>query len=446
MKRIIYFLALFVCICTLAPSCKKNDYRSDKEEPVNYFNQILKMGFDTAGIADFGEYYLVEEDVRLPKSLFKKTTIARQAIISSNVPVSLTNQTNITVKVDASVPTNGNYDWRAEVQQAIQEYNNVNSNLHFTYVTTTTADINIVWGNIYDPYGYIDYYALAEAEFPVNGEVGNQILIHRNFNAASHNYNIDNITSLQKKYNIIHEIGHCIGFRHTNWRNQEAQSGWLNGIYIDAIQVGNSPNGVDPDPSSVFNGRTAKNSWSSFSTWDLYAIRYLYPAPVTYYNVSKSEIFIKNDCDSGYVGSPATYTVPAGTYSSTISQADADQQAQNAVNTNGQTYANANGTCLSINYLTVTVIVTNPNPSGGYMPSVNFFDPLTGQNIAYKTFYSSYNSMNVPPGNYNLHITQTNYKPFTVSISGYPTKTGSTVIYNNVPVQSSFPTITIGNR
>ena len=64
-----------------------------------------------------------------------------------------------------------------------------------------------------------------------------------------------------------------------------------------------------------------------------------------WYNVAKSGTFAKNDCPSGYTGSGVTYTIAAGTYSSTISQADADQKAQNDVNTNGQTYANNNGTC-----------------------------------------------------------------------------------------------------
>ena len=65
----------------------------------------------------------------------------------------------------------------------------------------------------------------------------------------------------------------------------------------------------------------------------------------TWYNVVKSGNFTKNDCPSGYTPSSVTYTVNAGKYSSTTSQADADQQAQNDVNANGQTNANNLGTC-----------------------------------------------------------------------------------------------------
>lgn len=71
----------------------------------------------------------------------------------------------------------------------------------------------------------------------------------------------------------------------------------------------------------------------------------LTPNPVYYFNVQMSQVFTRNNCPAGQTGSQVTYTVPANTYSSTISQADANQQAQNDINANGQTYANTNGTC-----------------------------------------------------------------------------------------------------
>jgi YD repeat-containing protein len=64
-------------------------------------------------------------------------------------------------------------------------------------------------------------------------------------------------------------------------------------------------------------------------------------------NTSKSGSLFRNNCGSGYIGSSVTYTVPEGSYSSTTSQSAADQLAQDDVNTNSQSYANANGTCTS---------------------------------------------------------------------------------------------------
>ncbi|MEO8404593.1 MAG: DUF5977 domain-containing protein, partial [Chitinophagaceae bacterium] len=64
----------------------------------------------------------------------------------------------------------------------------------------------------------------------------------------------------------------------------------------------------------------------------------------TFSNIVKSGSYTRNNCSAG-IGSTVTYTVAAGTYTSLISQADADQQAQNDVNANGQNYANTNGGC-----------------------------------------------------------------------------------------------------
>jgi hypothetical protein len=66
---------------------------------------------------------------------------------------------------------------------------------------------------------------------------------------------------------------------------------------------------------------------------------------IAYYNAAISQTFTKNSCALGYLGSTVTYTVPANTYNSIVSQADANSKAQNDINLNGQNYANSNGVC-----------------------------------------------------------------------------------------------------
>jgi|GEM_PF-3819790 len=72
---------------------------------------------------------------------------------------------------------------------------------------------------------------------------------------------------------------------------------------------------------------------------------YNYRGEIIYTNDLKSKVFRKNNC-SGLVGSEVTYTVPAGKYTSKISKYDANSQASNDIDANGQNYANTNGTCL----------------------------------------------------------------------------------------------------
>lgn len=66
-----------------------------------------------------------------------------------------------------------------------------------------------------------------------------------------------------------------------------------------------------------------------------------------WYNVEKSKVFYKNDCEDGFIGAPYTYTVEAGKYASDVSQEDADQKALDDIEKNGQEQANLNGECVT---------------------------------------------------------------------------------------------------
>lgn len=72
---------------------------------------------------------------------------------------------------------------------------------------------------------------------------------------------------------MVHELGHCIGFRHTNWLSRgEAE---MNAIHITGTPLGQ-------DPNSVMNGGTASYTWNGFSNYDIKAAQYLY---TPYYEV-----------------------------------------------------------------------------------------------------------------------------------------------------------------
>ncbi|CAD7805304.1 hypothetical protein CHRY9390_01347 [Chryseobacterium aquaeductus] len=112
-------------------------------------------------------------------------------------------------------------------------------------------------------------------------------------------------------------------------------------------------------------------------------------SPTKYYNTAKSQLFNKN-CNGTGLGSLYNYTVQAGTYTSSVSQADADQQAQDDINANGQNLANSVGTCtpiscsLSFNY--------SLGISGGGSVSVT---PNSYYKVSFG-FSSGSNSMNLP--------------------------------------------------
>lgn len=124
-----------------------------------------------------------------------------------------------------------------------------------------------------------------------------------------------------------------------------------------------------------------------------------------YYNADLSVLFTRNNCTGSTTPGQIYYDVPARTYSSTISQADADAKAQNDVNTNGQNYANSNCVCAS----SITVTFTN---STSDQIGINFSTGINFQaGIGYNRSYTcpvGTSSIVLPAGTYSVSFSVIN--------------------------------------
>ncbi|QEC79297.1 DUF5977 domain-containing protein [Mucilaginibacter ginsenosidivorax] len=126
-----------------------------------------------------------------------------------------------------------------------------------------------------------------------------------------------------------------------------------------------------------------------------YNYNYAIPPVITYSSAAQSGSFTRNNCGAGYISSPVTFTVQAGAYSSTISQSDADQQALNYLNANGQAYANVNGTCMQSFAVTL-----NNYTNTGY--KVYFSNSSTSLTFSFSDSGSS--TIQVPAGTYSVDV------------------------------------------
>jgi YD repeat-containing protein len=142
----------------------------------------------------------------------------------------------------------------------------------------------------------------------------------------------------------------------------------------------------------------------------------------TYYNVAVSAPFTKVGCPAGTFTHPVYYVVPAGTYSSIISQADADAKAQTDISTNGQAYANTNGVCRQL----VTVNLYNGT---GVMLKVSF----SGMGTQYD-FPTGSSTLSIPQNTYTVYIVDPNGGSHTYYIGSRSSIVGVSATYNNVNI------------
>jgi hypothetical protein len=254
MKYFIFIICTFVIIfysCESKIDNGINNSFEQKDDPL--VAKLISMGFRADMIEDKGDYYLVEGDISISKkelSLQKPTQAMTQYLVSDSKII------NVIVKADNSIPSSGVDNWRYEIQQAINDWNSINgSKITMSYnESASNPDITIMSDN-----GSLNDNVIAASEFPSSsGNPGWRIRINLDF--------LSNMTvSLStKQYNIVHELGHCIGFRHTNWVSRGEEN---------AVTVPGTPG---DDPNSVMNGGTALYSWNGFSNYDISAAIALY--------------------------------------------------------------------------------------------------------------------------------------------------------------------------
>lgn len=231
--------------------------------------KLIEMGYKKEDIQELDGFYLVQGDILFSKNIsdYKKKKgaqggrgglYARHA--HTNNLVSQTNVTSMTVYVDPSVSVSGIDDWSAAINDARDDLNGISGSVvNFIITTNSNADIIIESDN-----GALPNNVIASAGFPLSNQPWNTVLINLDFLSNM------NVTGGTKRYNMVHELGHCIGLRHTNWETNDSTTN------VGAHLIPGTPT---QDLNSVMNGGTATNSWNGFSSFDIVAIEYLYPVP-----------------------------------------------------------------------------------------------------------------------------------------------------------------------
>ncbi|MFL5542994.1 MAG: M57 family metalloprotease [Longimicrobiaceae bacterium] len=236
--------------------------------------KLVEMGFRADMIENHGDYLVVEGDIQFARAellrpdraaparapqpggpRFQYTTTA--TVSSANVQ---------TIKVDLS-GLSSDAGYVQAVRDAIGYWSGI-SGSYIKIVEGSPADIRFVFENL-------GTGVMGRGDFPSGGVAGDTVRFNPYFtvNGSAPSY-------AAKVKVAVHELGHNIGFRHSNWNQVDCYPSSCNNNpgSVGAVQVGGTPSSGN-DGSSVMNGGTAGTTWAGFSTYDQVAARTVYPLP-----------------------------------------------------------------------------------------------------------------------------------------------------------------------
>ncbi len=263
MRKIILPLMVVLTSAILIISCKKAATVSEEQQiPQSVLSQIAALGFSTNNVIPEEGGYIVEGDIFLDAaSLSSKPSSPRLVIATEEQYNTFNLVTGLPRTITVSTSGSVNAAVSAAVDGAIARYNAQNLNLTFQRVASGgNINVKIVRNAQY----------IASAGFPSGGNPYNTI----NFNKRYETYSSGFLTTV-----LAHEMGHCIGFRHTDYMNRSYSCGTGGNegqetSGVGAVHIPGTPTG--PDAASWMLACLSATTNRPFNANDITALNYLY--------------------------------------------------------------------------------------------------------------------------------------------------------------------------
>ena len=248
-------------------SCKKelSDSQVTQEEVSQAVkDKIFALGFTSSNAQKIDEGYLVEGDIVLTEEDLNQSPSSQFFRVGDEEQYRTYNTVtglprNIRIQVSTSLPSR----YITATDAAIARYNAENLRVTFSRVTSG-GNINITAAPTGASY-------LASAGFPSSS--GNPYGTVRVNRAYLDYWNINTVTTI-----IAHEVGHCIGYRHTDYMNRSYSCGGSavneGSSTVGAVHIPGTPTG--PSSGSWMLACIGNGTNRNFTSSDRTALNYVY--------------------------------------------------------------------------------------------------------------------------------------------------------------------------
>lgn len=265
-KNVLSAAALCTASVLAFSSCQKEKEVTAREEvPQEVMAQIQQLGFTAQGAKAVEEGYLVEGDIILTKEMlaskpdYQLLRLGQQEQYRTTNLVSVGSGRTIYVAISSALPS----AYVTALDEAIRRYNAQSLLIRYQRVSSgyNTVFTAAPSGSTY----------LASGGFPSGGNPYGEVKV--NVSALGSNPGTNYLATI-----FAHELGHTIGFRHTDYMDRSYSCG---GAYtnegastVGAILIPGTPSGADPNSWMLACIGTGVNRY--FNANDVTALRYVY--------------------------------------------------------------------------------------------------------------------------------------------------------------------------
>ena len=254
-------------VCLILTACKKDIQQAEEEISTDVKSKIFALGFSPANVQLHSEGYLVEGDIVITKDQLNSIPDRQLLRIAGNEQYHtfnlVTAPRTITISIDNKISSYG-----AALNEAINRYNAEGLSVTFQRVNRR-GNIVITKAPTFATY-------LASAGFPSSsGNPYPSILLNTSSLFGVGGQPLNTVASI-----LAHEIGHCIGFRHTDWMDRSYSCGGTatnegqSTTGVGAVLIPGTPSG--PDAGSWMLSCIGSGQNRPFNANDQTALDYLY--------------------------------------------------------------------------------------------------------------------------------------------------------------------------